>query len=112
MNDKGYPSALKCFEKIWEEGFAEGKWQDDENLKIIYYDWFVTGWILRAVEDAEAELNEKIKQASPTWEGVDADKYVDEVRGNKIVLCYYGGVCRYPDGLCREECPKHKVNDK
>ena len=30
MNDKGYPSALKCFEKIWKEGLAERKWQDDE----------------------------------------------------------------------------------
>ncbi len=47
MNDKGHPKALDCFEKIWKEGLAEGKWQDDEGLKIKEYDWFLTGWLLR-----------------------------------------------------------------
>lgn len=31
----------------------------------------------------EAYLNECIAKASKTWEGVDVDKYVDEVRGNR-----------------------------
>lgn len=53
MDNKGYQKALDCFEKIWREVLAEGKWQDDETLKIIYYDWFLTGWILRASEDAK-----------------------------------------------------------
>lgn len=92
MDNRGYQKALDCFERIWKEGLAEGKWQDDENLKILYYDWFVTGWVLRASEDAKTQLN--------------------KTRNNKLVLCYYGGVCRYPDGLCREDCPKHKENGK
>ena len=29
----------------------------------------------------EALLNEKIAKASKSWEGVDVDKYMDEVRG-------------------------------
>lgn len=31
----------------------------------------------------EAYLNEKIAKASKTWEGVDVDKYMDEVRGRE-----------------------------
>ena len=31
----------------------------------------------------EAYLNEKIAKASKTWEGVDVDKYIDEVRGRE-----------------------------
>lgn len=31
----------------------------------------------------EAYLNECIAKASKTWEGVDADKYLDEVRGRE-----------------------------
>lgn len=34
----------------------------------------------------EAYLNECIAKASKTWEGVDVDKYVDEVRGNRPKL--------------------------
>lgn len=34
----------------------------------------------------EAYLNECIAKASKTWEGVDVDKYMDEVRGNRPTL--------------------------
>ena len=34
----------------------------------------------------EAYLNECIAKASKTWEGVDVDKYMDEVRGNRPKL--------------------------
>ena len=33
----------------------------------------------------EANLNEKIAKASKSWEGVDVDKYMDEVRGREPV---------------------------
>jgi len=57
MNDKGYPKALDCFERIWKEGLAAGKWQDDENLKKIMYDWFLSGWLLRVqVDGIEGEV--------------------------------------------------------
>lgn len=42
----------------------------------------------------EAYLNEKIAKASKTWEGVDVDKYMDEIRG------------REPDKSLEEEMDK------
>ena len=40
-----------------ERRLAIGKWQDDENLKTKFYDWFITGWILRVKEDTvEGEI--------------------------------------------------------
>lgn len=86
MDDKGYPFALEAFEKIWQEGLAEGKWQDDESVKKEMYDWFITGWNL-SEKDMIAYLNKKVTEASPTWKGVDADEFVALLRGEE------GGVC-------------------
>ena len=92
MDNKGYQKALDCFEKIWEEGLAEGKWQDDENLKIIFYDWFVTGWILRVQEDSvEGEIIDKgdfIKFADGKYidlnPNMGAEPFVKFEEGDKV----------------------------
>ena len=38
------------------------------------------------VDAAMKSLEEKIKKATKTWEGVDADRYLDEVRGVDVDL--------------------------
>lgn len=37
------------------------------------------------LDKAMAYLDEKIKKASATWEGVDVDAYMDEVRGREEI---------------------------
>lgn len=68
MEDKGYPKAFECFEKIWKEGLAIGKWQDDERTKIIFYDWFLTGWILKL----------KKQELKPDFSGMIFHNYVKD----------------------------------
>ena len=95
MNDKGYPKALEYFEKIWKEGLAEGKWQDDERIKIIFYDWFLTGWLLKAPKYIWHEPSEK--------PDMDAKivVYHDGVVSNTTMRNYIQGYKQFnPDKWC------------
>ena len=47
----------------------------------------------------EAYLNEKIAKASKTWEGVDVDKYMDEIRGREPDKSLEEAANNYLDGV-------------
>ena len=71
------------YELYREKMEADGMFDEETDIEKLVYDRYLQNVQQHIDKSMFEELEQQIKQATPNWSGVDADSFMDEIRGRE-----------------------------